>query len=307
MKIRDYRQKIYYSKNEIVTNLFTNGRQFMRLRDFSEYVGFYHRYTTGEVFTENEWFPEKSERLIRFKNLSEPVKSYYGIKHFRKGSGNNIGVRRKIKGITDEYYNFTAPRPVKRKLTDKEIENGKTQRYFVTKRNERDRVFFEIGLDQVVTYNSSKAGINQYLYEVIIIPWKVDGPEYDIYDGDMLIMPGVIDTNLRVIDRYSKQYRLLRQLVQNPRELTVYENEIPSSIKNQTVINKSVNQPEPVVQKSIIPELPNISAEDNGIAPPSFRDGEFGQMMQNESNANNISIKPVINGVKLILDGDELY
>lgn len=307
MKIRDYRQKLYYSKNEIVTNLFTNGRQFMKLSDFSEYVGFYHRYTTGEVFTENEWFPEKSERLIRFKNLSEPVKSYYNTKHFVKMTGNNTGLRRKRAANSDEYYNYTAPRPIKRRLTDKEIENGKTERYFVTKRNERDRVFFEIDFNQIVTYNSTKAGINQFLYEVITIPWKVDGPEYDIYNGDILIMPGVIDTNLRIIDRFSRKYRLLRQLVQNPRELTVYENEIPSSIKNQTIINRSVVQPEPVASKIIVPELPNILEEDDSVRQPSFRDGEFGQTMQSESNANNISFKPVINGVKLILDGDELY
>jgi hypothetical protein len=135
----------------------------------------------------------------------------------------------------------------------------------------------------------------------------VDGPEYDIYNGDILIMPGVIDTNLRIIDRFSRKYRLLRQLVQNPRELTVYENEIPSSIKNQTIINRSVVQPEPVASKIIVPELPNILEEDDSVRQPSFRDGEFGQTMQSESNANNISFKPVINGVKLILDGDELY
>ena len=307
MQVRDYRKKIYYSKSEIVTNLFTNGREFMLLRDFTEYIGFYHRYTTGEVFTENEWKFGKSERLIRFKNLSESVKSYYGIKHFAKKYGSATGLRRKKTNNTDEYYQFTAPRPVKRKLTDKEIEQGKTYRHFVTKRNERDRVFFEISLDQAVNYDSNKSGINQYLYEVISIPWKVDGPEYDIYDGDLLIMAGVIDTNLRVIDRYSRKYRLLRQLVQNPRELTVYENEIPSSIKNQTVITKSVTQPEPVVQNTIIPELPNIPEEDDAVRPPSFRDGEFGQILQSESTAKNISFKPVINGVKLILDGDELY
>jgi hypothetical protein len=65
----DVRKKIYYSDDQIVKNLFTNGGEFSILDDFSEYVGFYHRYTTGEVFTEPEWNPLKSRRLIRFRRL----------------------------------------------------------------------------------------------------------------------------------------------------------------------------------------------------------------------------------------------
>jgi hypothetical protein len=83
------------------------------------------------------------------------------------------------------------------------------------------------------------------------LPWKVDGPEYDIHDGYLLKMPGVIDTNLRIIDRFSKKYRLLSQLVKNPRELTVYEN-VPK-------IKPRVETKEPV---SITPTIVNASIPD---------------------------------------------
>ena len=36
MNIRDYRQKIYYPDSQIVKNLFTNGREFMLLRNYGE-------------------------------------------------------------------------------------------------------------------------------------------------------------------------------------------------------------------------------------------------------------------------------
>jgi hypothetical protein len=223
MKIKDFRMKIYYPDDQIVKNLFTNGKEFMLLQDFTEYKGFYHRYTTGEVFTEHEWNPLASKRLIRFRNLSEPQKKYYDIKHFAKNVG-EPGIRRKKTNNNDEYYRYSAPRPVKRKLTQKEIDAGKTYRYFVTKRNERDRVFFEISPAQASTYHSTTEGINQFLYELIPIPWKVDGPEYDIYEGRYLKIAGVIDSNLRIIERYGQTNRLLLQIVRNPRELTVYEN-----------------------------------------------------------------------------------
>lgn len=255
MNIKDYRQKIYYPESQIVKNLFTNGREFMLLRDFTDYVGFYHRYTTGEVFTEHEWNPLKSERLIRFRNLSEPKKKYYDLKHFYKTGTNNPGIRRKNRNNTDEYYKFTSPRPVKRQLTQKEIDAGSTYRYFVTKRNERERVFFEISPEQSQEYGDSTIGINQYLYEMISMPWKVDGPEYDIHDGYLLKMPGVIDTNLRIIDRYSKKFRLIKQLVRNPRELTVYEN-VPA-------VKPRVETKEPISNTPISTEtsIPDVSRE----------------------------------------------
>lgn len=269
MKINDYRQKIYYPDNQIIKNLFTSGREFMLLRDFSEYIGFYHRYTTGEVFTENEWNISKSERLIRFRNLSEPKKKYYDLKLFHKVSPSNPGIRRKNSNNNDEYFRYTAPKPIRRKLTSKEIDAGKTYRYFVTKRNERDRVFFEISPDQASSYGKLNEGINQFLYEVIYLPWKVDGPEYDIYEGDFMKISGVVDTNLRIIDRFSQKNRLLRQLVSNPRELTVYENVSPNRIFVESLTQ---NLPSEFIQQDII----RSDDDDSGTYQTSPRFGYAG-------------------------------
>lgn len=215
----DYRIKIYYPESQIVNNLFAKAGEFMKLKNFEEYVGFYHRYATGEVFTEPQWDILKSERLIRFRPIIENSKKYYGLKHFH-----SVGsTRRKNRSNSDEYYKYRAPRAVRRKLTDKEIKAGKLVRHFVVKRNERDRVFFEISPEQVNGYPLLSEGINQYLYELVQLPWKVDGPEYDIYEDGILKIPGVIDTNLRIIDRYSQKFRILRNIITSPRELTVYE------------------------------------------------------------------------------------
>jgi hypothetical protein len=253
----DVRKKIYYSDDQIVKNLFTNGGEFSLLYDFSEYVGFYHRYTTGEVFTEPEWDPLKSQRLIRFRRLEEQQKRYYDIKLFNKPSPSRPKVKRKKSNNTDEYFRYSAPRPVKRKLTQKEIDDGKTYRYFVTKRNERERVFFEIPTSQAETYFSDSRGINQFLYEMITIPWKVDGPEYDIYENGILKMPGVIDSNLRIIDRYAQTFRLLKQIVRNPRELTVYEN-VPTIKPKAT----QYVEPKSTLQNKSVSQLPTFLDED---------------------------------------------
>ena len=105
--MKDIRMKLYYPESQIVKNLFTKGGEFMLLSNFDPYVGFYHRYSTGEVFTEHEWNPLKSERLIRYRALSDSKKKYYDLQHFT-----NVGnSRRKNSANTDEYYRYRAPRP----------------------------------------------------------------------------------------------------------------------------------------------------------------------------------------------------
>ena len=46
------RQKAYYTKNEIETNLYTTGKQFM-LTDRTEYIGLYHRYIVTHLYIPN--------------------------------------------------------------------------------------------------------------------------------------------------------------------------------------------------------------------------------------------------------------
>jgi hypothetical protein len=281
MIIKDFRQKIYYTQDQMVNDLFTNGGEFMLLRNFDEYVGFYHRYTTGEVFTENKWDPLKSERLIRFRSFTDSQKKYYDVKFFHKVSPSNPGIRRKNSFNEHEYYKYSSPRPTKRKLTTAEIDSGKTYRYFVTKRNERERVFFEISTDQARDYNDNYKGINQYLYEMISVPWKVDGPEYDIYQNNILVIPGVIDTNLRIVERFSRTYRLLPQVLTSPRELTVYENSArPINTNNESTI---IQQTQPIE----VGEVQEIyESEDSETPVDDDRDGGFGFTAKDFQNGN---------------------
>lgn len=213
------RSKIYYPENQIQRELFTNGGEYMTLDDWKEYVGFYHRYSSGEIFTQIDWDPLRSKRLVRLKSMAEDTKKYYDLKHFSIVGGN----KRKTQGVTGQYYLYDSPRAVRRKLTDKEIKDGSIIRYFVSKRNEKDRVFFEIDEGQTKFYNSDSSGINQYLYELVSIPWKVDGPEYDIFEDGILKIPGVISSNRRIISRFSQKFRILRKIITSTRELTVYE------------------------------------------------------------------------------------
>ena len=62
------RDKLYYPDNEITKNLYTFGNEFMLSN--IEYKGFYHKYSTGEIYTLKEWNPLLSNKLLPFEDTS---------------------------------------------------------------------------------------------------------------------------------------------------------------------------------------------------------------------------------------------
>ena len=67
----NYRKKIYYPDSQIQKKLYTQGKEWMELENWGEYRGYYHKYITGEVFTESEWNPKTSKKLVPYKNRSK--------------------------------------------------------------------------------------------------------------------------------------------------------------------------------------------------------------------------------------------
>jgi hypothetical protein len=119
---------------------------------------------------------------------------------------------------------YIAPVPVLRKPTEDELRMGKMTRYFVYKRNEIDRFCVEVDDVQMSSFNLDFTGINQYLYAMIEVPWRLTGPEFDEFDENgYLTRYGVVDTNNRIILKMSKKIRILKQVLRNPRELTIYD------------------------------------------------------------------------------------
>lgn len=212
------RKKIYYPDSQITKNLFTSGKEWMYLKDWKEYIGYYHQYSNGEVFTEREWDPNRSEVLVKYKERQESYFRYLDVKRY------GIFLNEKYELIgPQKHFAYSAPRAVKRLPTDAEMEDGLMERYFVYKRNEPNRVMIEVDSKQTQNFDRDNTGINQYLYGLVKIPWKISGPERDIYEGNMIKISGVIDTNQRIIEKYSKKFPILKQLLNNPREHTKYD------------------------------------------------------------------------------------
>lgn len=214
------RRRSYYSADQIQKNLFTNGKQWMKLDTWEEYVGFYHKYSTGEVFSESDWTIGVSMKLIPYRNRSENYFKYADLKEYKQVGSNKLKI---VGGSLTEMGNFRTPLPKKTPPTVTDMSNGQMKRYFIYKRNEPNRVFFEIDNAQASTYNSSKYGINQALYGLEEMMWKLSGPEFDEYYNGILMKPGVVDTNSRIILKMSNKFRIFTTVVTDPREYTIYD------------------------------------------------------------------------------------
>jgi hypothetical protein len=104
-----------------------------------------------------------------------------------------------------------------------ETAQGVMDRYFVYKRNEPNSFMVEVDKKQIDNFFTDNVGINQYLYNYLTIPWKLTGPELDVFLNGIVKISGVVSSNQRIIDRFSKKFPILRQILNNPREHTEYD------------------------------------------------------------------------------------
>lgn len=215
-----FRKKLYYPENQIQRNLFTEGKEWMTLDDWKEYSGFYHRYATGEIFTEKDWDPIRSRKLVKLKKREDSYFRYLDLMHYVVIGGEKKQI---IGGGGNQFSRYSAPRAVKVRPSQIEQEDGVMKRYFIYKRNEPSRVFFEVDKSQTANYDRDHSGINQYLYGLLEIPWKLSGPQFDVRRNGTLIQSGVYNTNQRIIERHSKKFPILKQILTNLVEHSKYD------------------------------------------------------------------------------------
>jgi len=165
------RIKSYYSANEIVNNLYTTGQELMTT-DNVEYVGLYHKYTTGEIYSQPTWNKNKSVKLIKYKEQPESVIEY-----------------NKISDIEINYKSFNTYNVV---ITKENINNGYIDRFIIKRSN--DNIFYEVNSDTYDAYTSED--IDPVLYLAVKLKWYITGNINDTQQGNITI-PGVQSNNYK--------------------------------------------------------------------------------------------------------------
>jgi len=168
------RIKVYYPKSEITNNLYTSGKEWM-LEDNTEYLGSYHKYTTGEVYTRSTWNATLSKKLIKFEPTDTVNFIYKELKPDVKTKFNSVNA----------YYP---------KITSQDRTKGFIKRFFLKKIN--STVITEIGKKQYDEFNKKKIDPNMNIS--VTIQWIITGPKQDEYQGNILVL-GVATQNKKSI------------------------------------------------------------------------------------------------------------
>lgn len=177
------RKKAYYTASEIVNNLYTTGNEW-QLQNGTIYVGLYHKYTTGEVYTEAVWDDNLSKQLLPYEDVPLSKTSY------------KLAINNNSKKITTTYK---TPYTSVLTVTTTDRGNGFCYRYFIKKTNQS--IILEIDETQYKEWLSKK--IDPNLYTAIKITWHISGNIQDEIIQNV-VKKGVITKNLAEVQKAEK-------------------------------------------------------------------------------------------------------
>lgn len=176
------RKKIYYPTGQIQKGLYTNGGEWM-LEDGTEYIGDYHKYITGEIFTLGTYSRTLSKKLIPYINL-------------------NIDAERKkfeYDALLDEIpKDFVFAKYDKPSPTEKDYTVGFFNRYFV--RRYSNQIITEVNKD---TFNN----VQSEHYSKIKLAWKLTGDVTDVNRKQVLSGSEVVVGLAKYVTDYTEYRR----------------------------------------------------------------------------------------------------
>jgi|9_EtaG_2_1085328.scaffolds.fasta_scaffold34768_2 hypothetical protein len=182
------RKKRYYTDEEIITDQYTIGQQYMT-NDRIEYIGLYHKYLTGEIYTERIYIPNKSRILVPYETESADVK------FFRLSKS-----KTKTKFQTPKQYNIS--------ITTNNIKNKSLTRNIL--KNVSTNQLIEIDSKTVNLYRQKK--IDNNLYQLITFKWVITGPVNTVNENGVTKL-GVVEQNINEIQKKSKEMPELLQYI----------------------------------------------------------------------------------------------
>ena len=211
------RNKIYYPKSHIITDLRTDGKEWM-LENGTEYIGFYHKYIDGTVLTGAVFNRLESKTLIPYVNLiAQPETVVY----------DSLIERKKF-----SYPYATVNLPIQ-----KDFKKGQYTRYFIRKINSKTSAdIIEIDKDQFDKWKQDK--IDRSLYIATEIGWKLTGPKFDVKVNNTIAEFGVFDSNKRFTQLKDKQLPGLKLYLTDYLEYTVYSPLTSTAIKDLFLVSK---------------------------------------------------------------------
>ena len=191
------RRPAYSLPEQIKTGLYTTGKEYMFV-DLREYIGPYHVYPNGAVYTEAN-YSDRSVPLIPYVSSQENKKV---LGEDRNVENNSIYFK-----LTGKKFNkYVEPQYYYPTVTEDDKEQGFIERYFVQRINNLNEIT-EISRQQFQSVNTNNTvGIDGGIYNKLRLQWIIAG---DVVKENQiklqraeLTMPG-ISNYLTDLDEFS--------------------------------------------------------------------------------------------------------
>jgi len=200
------RRRLYYTDKQIVKNLYTTGSEW-QTTEGKEYIGPYHTYITGEVFTEPDWNETKSKPLTKFEVKNQNIINYQMVK--------------------DIQVKFETPTPSIIQITNQDRTAGFKTRYIAKKYNETKII--EVDKPQFDKWLENK--IDQNVWQIIPVYWKISGPLATQTKGAVTTL-GVREQNTKTVIELESRMPGISMFLNNP---------IQYYTDNEFVVPKDIN------------------------------------------------------------------
>jgi hypothetical protein len=195
---------MYYPLSQIITNLYTNGNEYIIASTKSPYSGYYWKNSKGQYFTGKTPQDTPTEELITsistINNTTNDINNnsttvYYNQTDNESASYLNL-IKQPIPPVLP-YYSLTLP-------TQQDYQIGEMRRYFCKKANEIS--YLEINNE---TYNKLVSQDSSILYQYYIpfnIPWQLTGNKEKVFITNKNIVGLTIkQQKLSQFDKYLKE------------------------------------------------------------------------------------------------------
>ena len=181
---------MYYPKNKIQTNLYTNGYELVYLSTLNNYVGFYYKTYDGKYFSGKSNDDVTSEELINIVPAIDSSNEYQTSPDFDNINATllTIGYNQMNLPILSKLPLFTYSTP-----TQDDYKKGRFERYFVRKSNEPK--FTEIDKLQFERFSSKDSQYAWQFYIPFFMTWSIEGDKDKVKETNFRIASQIQSNN----------------------------------------------------------------------------------------------------------------
>jgi hypothetical protein len=171
---------MYYPKSQIVSNLYTNGEEFVYTDNKEPYSGYYYKTSDGKYYTGKTPQDLPNEELSLLQIFQDPLISTPNV------LPNYTTTTNIYEQSNEEYLNIKSLSPTTTLLpyynpqqpTQQDYQNTEFRRYFCKKTNEI--LYIEINKDQYDKLIAKDPQILWQLYLPFNITWQLTGDEQQV-------------------------------------------------------------------------------------------------------------------------------